>query len=71
MTLKRRLERVEQARPTDPYAHLSDAELDAEIKRRTANWTDQDWDQCWEVAREIGWSEQKITNAKSVHGVEP
>ena len=70
MTLKRRLERVEQVQAADPYAHMSDEQLDAEVKRRTAHWSDQNWEACWAIAREMGWSEQKIANAKAVHGVE-
>lgn len=69
MTLKKRIERVEQICPANNFDHLSDEELDTEIERRTVGWTDADWVQCWEIAREMGWSEAKIANAKALeHG---
>lgn len=69
MTLKRRIERAEQMRPSHAYAHLSDEELTAKMDRRTADWTAQDWIELWDVAREFGWSDQKIASSKAALGV--
>lgn len=69
MTLKRRIERAEQSYPDDKYAGWTDEQLTSELARRTADWTETDWEESWNFARQNGWSEQRISKARNQLGV--
>ena len=64
MRLRHRIESVERSSgaPGD-LSMLTDAELDAKLAEgmTTARWT-----ALWEFAREMGWSELKISEAKEI-----
>ena len=55
----------------DPFAHMSDDELRAELVHRTADWTAEDWGRALAHAPKFGWSDQKISKLKAELGLEP